>query len=202
MTTINTCANREFGQYDEKGELIYSYRYSQNWDNTDSIRIYDSNESSLGHIERTLSCSKLNYNFYENNNLKYYIEERGNCCNSTFTFYGLDKNIESVITKKLCCCENIFVEYDSYNTETNRAICKKNCYPNYTFYENDSCGNPKFIVREKFDCNNSIFKIYNPSYVEINLTEKSLFNEGFTKIQIILIVLILFPRLSSTDPEC
>ena len=72
MTTINTCANREFGQYDEKGELIYSYRYLQNWDNTDSIRIYDSNESSLGHIERTLSCSKLNYNFYENNNLKYY----------------------------------------------------------------------------------------------------------------------------------
>ena len=63
MTTINTCANREFGQYDEKGELIYSYRYLQNWDNTDSIRIYDSNESSLGHIERTLSCSKLNYNF-------------------------------------------------------------------------------------------------------------------------------------------
>ena len=50
--------------------------------------------------------------------------------------------------------------------------------------------------------NNSIFKIYNPSDVEINLTEKSLFNEGFTKIQIILIVLILFPSLSSTDPEC
>ena len=56
--------------------------------------------------------------------------------------------------------------------------------------------------REKFDCNNSIFKIYNPSDVEINLTEKSLFNEGFTKIQIILIALILFPSLSSTDPEC
>ena len=58
------------------------------------------------------------------------------------------------------------------------------------------------LLLEKFDCNTSIFKIYNPSDVEINLTEKSLFNEGFTKIQIILIVLILFPSLSSTDPEC
>ena len=90
--------------------------------------------------------------------MKYYIEERGNCCNSTFTFYELDKNIESIITKKLCCCENIFVEYDSYNTETNRAICKKNCYPNYTFYENDSCGNPKFIVIFYIFCWFNFFK--------------------------------------------
>ena len=78
--------------------------------------------------------------------MKYYIEERGNCCTINYSFYGDDKNLISSITEKSGCCVLNFDEYDKYNTKTNGAYGKENYSSDNTFYEHDPNGDHIFII--------------------------------------------------------
>ena len=53
-------------------------------------------------------------------------------------------------------------------------------------------GNTTFIIRCVKDCGSPKLKIYDSSNMEINFSEKSIFNDGFTKIQKIIILLTFF----------
>ena len=126
------------------------------------------------------------------NKFKFYIEKRINCCSLNYTIYGANKNIISTITKKAGCCDITFLEYDKYNTKTNETICKRDCSSKITYYENDQYGNPIFIIRHIIECFNFKFKIYDKNKKEINFSNKTIFNDGFTNIQKILILQTLF----------
>ena len=186
------CGPKEYVQYDDKGSIAYYYK-SQNIFMRNVINVYDMYQKEIGSIERTLGCALMTYNFYDEFKvMKYYIEERKNCCTITYTFYGTDKNPISSITAKIGCCDLTFDEYDKYNTKTNGANGKRECSGNITFYENDPNGAPIFIIRQTYGCNFYKFKIYDQNEKEINFSNRTLFNDGFTNIQKILILLTIF----------
>jgi hypothetical protein len=194
ITKTNTnCCNKEFAQYDDKGNIMYYYRTLSNLSNKNTVMIYDINEKEIGSIEYRQNCAQVNYTLYdEYKQMKSYIEERRNCCTTTYIIYNTDKSIESIITIKSGCCEMSIVECDKYNTPTNGATCKQDCCSTYTFNENDSRGNLNFIIRQKYDCSSILFKIYDPNEIELNFSQRSLLNDGFTNIQKIIILKMLF----------
>ena len=189
-----TCDSlREFLQYDDKGNIVYYYRPQDNFMGRNMMNVHDMYDKEIGSIGRILGCSQITYNFYdEYKQLKYYIEEAKNCCTNNYTIYGTDKNIISTITVKFGCSDVTFDEYDKYNTKTKGVIGKRDCSAKTTYYENDPNGNPIFIIRQSYDCGRCKFKIYDQNEKEINLSDKTLFNDGFTNIQKILILLIIF----------
>ena len=194
LTTANTSCNlREFVQYDDKGNIVYYYRNKDNFMGRNIIIVHDMYDKEIGSIECAIGCSLIIYNFYdEYKQMKFYIEERKNCCTSNYTIYGTNKNIEITITAKFGCCDVIFDEYDKYNTKFNGVIGKRDCSQNTIYYENDPNGNPIFIIRQSYDCGRCKLKIFDPNEKEINLNDKTLFNDGFTNIQKIIILLIIF----------
>ena len=187
----NNCM-KEFLQYDEHENIVYYFRNQRNLSRRNIYEIYDIYEKKIGQIEKVNICCETNYTFYdENNQILNYIVKNQNCCETRYTFYGLDKNIESSIRIKSGCCKFTIDEYDKYECQTNGATGTQGC-SNFTYYENDHYGNQKFITIIDYKCCDIMLRIYDNDKNEINLNDKTLFNGGFTKIQIILIISILF----------
>ena len=199
ITTANTTSRQsEIVQYDDKGNIVYYYRAQNNFMNNDIIMVLDMYDKEIGSIERVANYCLTTYNFYdEYKQIIFYIEERGNVCPIIYTFYGADKNSIATITSKSGCLNITFDEYDKYNTKTYGVRGKTNCSANTTYYENDSNGNTIFIIRESYNCGNCIFKIYDQNEKEINFSDRTLFSNGFTNIQKLIILSILF----QTDSE-
>ena len=198
ITTVGgSCGQRNFVQYDDKGNIVYYYRAQNSFMNNDMFTVHDMYDKEIGSIEKIVGYCLSTYKFYdENKQMIFYIEERGNFCSITYTFYGEDKNIIASITSKSGCWRFIYDEYDKYNTKTNGVIGKSHCYASTTYNENDSNGNLIFIIRESYNYGNCIFKIYDQNEKEINFSDRTLFNNGFTNIQKLIILSILFPTSS------
>ena len=183
---------REFEQYDSYGSKIFNFSEYRKCCGNQKYMIYDIDEKIIGSVENQMNCGKKTYIFYdEDNQMINYIESNNDCCSCcsfTYNFYGADKNIENILIKKNGCCSTVYELYDKYNTLTNRAefLCKS-CCKNY-YYEYDVNNSDKVF---KIDLNP--FKIFENEN-EVDLTDKTLFNNGFSKIQIFLIVdSVLFP---------
>ena len=190
----------DFVQYDDKGNIVYYYRPHHNFMGRNMFTVHDMYDKEIGSIDRVIGCSLVTYNFYdEYKQMKYYIEQRTNCCSKNYTIYGTDKNIISTITQKFGCCDIIFEEYDKYNTKTKGVIGKRDCSAKTIYYENDPNGNPIFIIRHILECSNFKFKIYDSNEKEINLSNKTVLNDGFTNIQKLLILSILFQTYSQQN---
>ena len=90
------------------------------------------------------------------------------------------------------CCSTIYELYDKYNTLTNRA--------QFFFNGRNSYFNEYDLINS-----NRIFKIeINPFKIfenenEVDLSNKTLFNNGFSKIQTFLILSILFHNHNQSD---
>ena len=69
---------------------------------------------------------------------------------------------------------------------------KADCCGADTCNEIDVEGNIIFIIKKFSDCGTGIIKIYDNNRNEVNLKDKNIFNEGFTKIQIILILILFY----------
>ena len=193
VSRINNCQT-EFIQYDEQGNVVYYYRYQKNLLNRFVLQVYDIYDKELGQREKVIACCDMNFTFYdENRQIKYNIVRHQNCCEDTYTFFNPDNNYESRIKIKQACCESVFEEYDKYESRTNSAIAKPNC-SGIIFYENDIYGNPKFITKIMNENQRQIFKIYDADNMEINLNNKSIFKDGFTRIQIVIIILLFFGK--------
>ena len=187
------CGLKEFVQYNSYGNITYYFKMQRNLFNRQAFIVYDMYEKEIGFIEKVVNCDQAQFNFYdENKQMKNYIEKSKCCCDLRYTFYDLDKNIESIITIKFGCCSIDIDEYDKYNSRINGARGEKGCGRDAAYYENDSNGNPTFIIRCIHECDSVKLKIYDSNNMEINFNEKSIFNGGFTKIQQIIILLMFF----------
>ena len=186
---------REFVQYGDKGNIVYYYRSKKKFMNNFIITVHDMQNKEIGSIGCINNWNLITYNFYdENKKIKFYIETIKNCCTDNYTFYGEDKNIiTSIISKKAYFyCDEVYDEYDKYNTKTNGVIGKKGCASNRTYYESDANGSSIFIIRQFYFLGRFELKIYDPNENEINLGNCSMFNNGFTNIQKLLLILVFF----------
>ena len=198
----NNCGNREFVQYDEHLTITCYYKEERGFLNSRTWNIYDMYEKEIGNIEEIINCCNAQYFFRdENKQLKFFIEKTMNCCDINLIFYGEDKNIEHVVKETKKCCESLLEEYDKFNTRTNSAIVKQECGPKFIYYENDSYGNTVFINKVFNNCGVSKLKIYDYNENEINLRDKTIFNGGFTTIQIVIIISLLFPNGNSNNSQ-
>ena len=102
-------------------------------------------------------------------------------------FYDTKKNVESVVLFKLGCCQVSIEEF----SENNARISFVERDNNNFLSEYDSNRNFKYKVINYNHFGNAM-KFFDINNNEIDLSDSSLFNDGFTKIQIILILRMLF----------
>ena len=185
----------EFNQYDSYGNNIFKYVKSiECCGNNNKYIAYDIDQRIIGSVECQFNCEKKTYSLYdENNQLINYIKSNNDCCTCscstvTFNFYDKEKNIENILIKKDDWCSTNYELYDKYNCLTNKAEYSIKSYFEKNYYYEYDVNNPDKV----FKINLNPFKIFENEN-EVDLADKTLFNNGFSKIQIFLILdLILF----------
>ena len=187
---------RQFEQFDEYGNVIYLYKQERaNRDNNINellkVNVHNSEGRIIGTIiKEVIGCNDFRFSFYdENNQLVKYIEEVTNSCTYiSYLFYDKYKNFESRVTLSGKCIDNYLEEFDQFDTRISHAIfnpCGENFYFEYDEENNLIYKNTRhFFVQVP----NIIIKIYDTNNQEINIANKTLFNNGFTKIQMFLII--------------
>ena len=185
---------KEFEQYDSYGNIIYNYKKESFISN--KFLVYNVDKMEIGSINREMACNQVYYTLYDTyNQITNYIEERIDCCNCCtikYTFYNADKDIQGIVIFKQSCCTFTLDEYDKYDTVINRAILNAKCCEQGFYLEYDQSSNLIGRIMANYNSFNKIFKIYDNNDMEINLENKTLFNNGFSKIQIILILKVLY----------
>ena len=178
---------KTYEQYDDRGNIIYYYKQVPK-ERGEKFIIYNIDEREIGSIEVEYNLCERRYILINGNNqIINSIQMINNCCSTNYDFFDANDNIESIIIVK---GDNLFgtiiEEFDKYNTRINWAnfyLCKQNYY-----CERDING--RILKYKKLP--REIIKIYDESDMEINLSNKTLVNNGFTKIQIILILQLFF----------
>ena len=202
-TDLRNCVRLIFNgkngeQYDSNGNIIYYYkREFVPLENTILI-IYNVDQKEVGRIKKNFEgdfcSSKVTFTFIdENNTIIKYIEIILGCA-YIFRFYDTNKNLESVVTTKKTC-KFLYEESDIYNTIINRAGHNIDCDCNTTtFTEYDQFGSISYITKIFNTCDSTIIKIFDHNYNEVNISDKTLANKGFTKIQIVILLRIMFRK--------
>ena len=187
---------KKFYQYNSNGSIIFTYKEIDEIIELEKFIVYDNNESKIGSIEGKIAFNQIFYTLYdENDKVINYIEHNNrsnSCCSSNFNFYDADKNIENILIMKSGCCSTIYELYDKYNTLTNRAEFFFNGRNSY-FNEYDLINSNRIFRIEL-----NPFKIFENEN-EVDLSNKTLFNNGFSKIQTFLILSILFHNHNQSD---
>ena len=187
---------KEFHQYDSYGNVIYNYKKDTSDCGIEKYILYDIDQRIIGSIEKQSHCNRSEYIFYdENNKVIKTIELIIGCCTIctlNYIFYNIDHNIEASIIEKGDNCSRKYEVYDKYNSLINRAELVIRCCENGYYNEFDQNLNRIFKIICKDNSYNRIFQIFDIDENEVDLTNKTLFNDGFTKIQQILILKILF----------
>ena len=195
LISCNNCMD-EIVQYDSDGNIIYYIRLQKSLFDKEGLTAYDKYEQELGFIEITGRKRNINHETYifydENKQIIKYIEKNEICCCIRFTFYDSNKNVESIVNIQQGCCKDTIDEYDKYNNRTNYAIGHRTCC-DVIYFENDLYGNPLFKIKFLLACSGK-FKIYDFNNMEINLADKTIFNDSFTKIQQALILFLFFEK--------
>ena len=97
-------------------------------------------------------------------------------------FFG----IKEVVLKHL-------IKFDKYETIISKAeLSEIPCCGNFNYIEYDVNSKPIFKITANYTDNNKMFKIYDSNYNEVDLGDKTLFNNGFTNIQILILIRVLF----------
>ena len=181
----------EFEQFDDYGNMIYLYKQIRPGPNEPlKVNVYNPQGSIVGTIIReVIGWQDYSFSLYdENNQLVKYIENTNNFTNINYLFYDKYKNFESRVTLSGGCFETNIEEFDQYNTRISHAIFKQ-CGDNF-YFEYDEQNTLYYKITNYFfvQIPNIIMKIYDTNDQEINLSNKTLFNNGFTKIQMFLII--------------
>ena len=139
------------------------------------------------------------YLFYdENNEIINTLEKNYNCSGCNYTFYGIDKNIESTIIENNSCCDTTYIENNNFEAKISWAKSKPKCN-RMIYVEFDNYDTQIFTINISYEwCGNNI-KIFDKNNMELNLDDKSLFNNGFTKIQLLFILDLFFPEGSANS---
>ena len=184
-----------YEQYGNNGKKSI-YQYEKELGTLGEIKyvVYNINHKVVGAIKKIYDCCNCHFIFTdENNNIIYYIDNIGSGCRShKYLFYDKNKNIDGFIQSKKECCTIIYEEFDKNNTKI--SSCKYNikCFGVHIFVEYDKSGKLAFITKVFNAPLCPIIKISDKNHKEIDLTDKTLFNKGFTKIQIFIIINYFF----------
>ena len=195
----NTGHLKVYEQYDSYGNIIFYYRQQPKTILENKILIFDSQGTEVGLIKKGYENNNEYYALFNENKelimyIEYFIKQCGGSISINYTFFDSNKNITGKIVNKLeCCCSEIFEEFDKFDNRIKVHRCIDKMY--YCDYiENDSEGNRKFKIRKTLQNDSVIIKIYDSNDAEINLDDKSLFDDKFTKLQTILILRKIFRR--------
>lgn len=187
-----------FEQYDSNGDIIYYYKQLENSYSYQLYIVYDVDKNQIGSIKEEMKgVDHFEYTICnENNQITNFIEKRIKQCNgvmstlTSYIFYDINRNVERIVTVNSRCCNIDYEELDNYRARLNLANLNQNrCDNTYWEYDNDST--LKFKVKIFFE-EPLLIKIFDNNDNEVNLDNKSLFNDGFSKIQFIIILRILF----------
>ena len=183
---------KEFEQFDDYGNVLYLYNLERNEPNGLKLIVYNSEGKIIGSIIREqITCQITRISLYdESNQLIKYIEDIPSCESFTYLFYDANKNVESrisIMAKLLCTTID---EFDQYDMRISYAI-NHHCGENF-YFEYDEQNNLIYKLKHTFIGNTNEMKIYDSNDMEINLSNKTLFNNGFSKIQMILILQNIF----------
>ena len=190
----------EYNQYDSYGNIVYTYRSISDCcgKGNDKYTVYDVDQRIIGSIESKSNCSsyKTLYSLYDEDNQLLNYFENNDCCMTcytfTYNFCDANKNLENILIKKEGECSSKYELYDKYNSLISRAEKYCNCDCDFFMYEYD-VNNPGKVIKIDLDT----FKIYENDN-EVDLANKTLFNNGFSKIQMFLILdRVLFYRADS-----
>ena len=112
-----------------------------------------------------------------------------------YIFYDKNKNIEGVINfNSSCCGEAIYTEYDNRENKKGWAKPIVECRCNiYSWIEYDNYNCPIYTLFFYNECCNKRIKLYDQYNVEVNFTNKSLINNGFSKFQQVILISLFFP---------
>ena len=182
-----------FEQHDSHGNIIYYYKRVLESCLVLRLLIYNSDKQEIGSIIRNQNCQCFNYTINDaNNNAIYYINNIKGCFSSTYSFLDRNKNLESTINVKLGCTSVIYEQFDKYNTRF--RTCERNLYDKefWTFYEYDQNEALFFKCKKVPHGHDSLFKIFDNYDNEVNLDDKNFLNQGFTKIQIIILIQLMY----------
>ena len=190
--------NKNYEQYDGYGNIVYYYKGENEWA-VQKYRVYNEDECPIGLIQRTMGACNCLYTLIDENNIvTNYIDVVNNCTLSNYTFYDANRNIESVISVKKACCQAIYEEFDNYSTRINSAELNQKCCEIPVYYESDQNGNPISKI-VKFNIGfRPVVKIFDANGAEINITNKTLVNKGFSRIQLLIILDELFYHQESS----
>ena len=182
---------KNYEKYNMDGNVIYTYQHSSEGVGVETYKVLDSDKKQIGLIKRRITdccgCSEQYTLFNENNKIISYIDFNNGCCPKNYIFYDANKNIECTIVVKSECCKMIFTEYDKYNTISNFAENYQSCCNNDYYCEYDQSSNLIFKTKIFNQSTGRLIKIYDNNDVEVDLTGKTLFNNKYTKIQLLII---------------
>ena len=190
---------KEFHQYDSYGNVLYKYKKDIVDCGIEKYILYDIDQRIIGSIEKQSHCNRSEYIFYDENNKVIKSIELiigcCTCCTFNYVFYDIDHSIEASIIEKEDNCSKKYEVYDKYNSLINRAELVIRCCENGYYNEFDQNLNRVFKIICNYNSYN--FQIFDIDENEVNLTDKTLFNDGFTKTQQILILKLLFYHKSN-----
>ena len=181
-------------QYDHNGDIIYYYKTISESLSVIKLTVYDSNKEEIGSIKRQNECCNFNNNYTaydKNNNAIYYFNTVNHCCASTFTFFDSNKNLVSTINIANKCSSLFLEEFDKYNTRI--GTCEYILYSKDGEIINEYDQNGMLLFKCKITPIGLyfLFKIFDRYDNEVNFDNKNLFNNGFTKIQIVILIIKL-----------
>ena len=187
-----TCSYpKEYIQYDSNENIICYYREDIDFYRTKLIYVSDINGKELGRIERVIKNGHAQYIFKDLiQGNKFYVEKSYECCTENYTFFDQYNEIDGVVK---ISSKNIFwwtiEEYDKYNENINTGKMKQDGCLTFTYNVKDSNGNPTFTTKvfSNVICPEKL-KIYDNNGNVVNLDDKTIFNNGFTKIQLVILI--------------
>ena len=183
--------SKNYEKYDMDGNIIYTLQNRFEGIDGEIFKVLDIGQKQIGLIKRRMNdcygCSEQYTLFNDINNAVGYIDFNNGCCSKNYIFYDANKNIESTILIKSKCCKLIFTEYDKYNTINSFAENYQSCCNNDYYCEYDQSRNLIFKTKIFKQSTGRLIKIYDNNDIEVDLTDKTLFNKRYTKIQLLII---------------
>ena len=197
---FNSTPFQQFEQFDSSGNIIYYYQQEEDPFNPNILKfvVYNAQRKLIGTIiKEMIGCQTASISLYDENNLLInYIENNLTCTSINYLFYDSNKNIEGRTIETGKCLDSIIEEFDKYDTRINHAVfplCSEHYYSEY-----DENNNLLFKIKRSNNGDGTI-KIYDANDMEVNLSGRTLFNNGFTKIQMVVILRLILAGVRSDD---
>ena len=190
-----------FEQFDSTGNIIYYYEQIEVPLKPNALKfvVYNSQRKLIGTtIKEGINWQTSSISLYDENNLLInYIENNQTFTSINYFFYDSNKKKEGRTIETGKCFDSTIEEFDRYDTRISHAVFRL-CGENY-YSEYDESNNLLFKIKRWAENGNNTIKMYDGNNIEVNLSGKTLFNKGFTKIQMVVIFRLILAGVRYDD---